>query len=362
MKSLMKNLSEKDIEAMLNVMNLNGFYFPSLFPFRFTGSLTWKALSADQGVPVAADVVSYNASAPRKTRQIVAKAQGDIPKISVAREKNESELNDYFQLLNYAKTTDGAEALIKFVYDDIEFCWNGVAARLEWLALRALSTGKVSLDVANNNGVITENAIEFLVPSAQKKGVTTAWSVANKATCTPIADIRTIVGLAKKKGILLSYMLMNQDTFDVFSASTEVVNFASAWVLKATNLTTTPSLVEINRALKESNVPEIKVLESYVTIEKNDGTQTTVNPWETGAVTFLPSLVPGNTWYAPLADEIVQDGSAAMKVKRGATLIKKYAVEEPLTEVTIGMANAFPAWGSASRSYMLDTLHTTFTF
>lgn len=347
---------------MINAMTLNAFYYPTLFPLKFTTSLTWKALSADQGIPVAADVVSYNATSPRKTRQVVAKAQGDIPKISIARDKSESELNEYNQLLQYAKSTEGADALVKFVYDDIEFCYMGVAARLEWLALRALSTGKISMDVSNNDGIITENAIEFLVPAVQKKGVTTAWSAANKATCTPITDIRTIVGLAKKKGIMLNYMFMCQDTFDIFAAATEVVDFASAWVLKATQLTTAVSLASVNSALKESNLPEIKIIESYVTIEKRDGTQTTVNPWETGAVTFLPNLVPGNTYHAPLADEIVKDGSAAMKVKRGHTLIKKYANEEPLVEVTIGMANAFPAWGTASRSYMLDTLHNTFTF
>lgn len=356
----MKNLSDKDIMAILNVLNFNQFYWPTLFPLRFTSSLTWKTLQADSGVPVAADVISFNASSPRKTRQTVGKAQGDIPKISIGRDKSETDLNDYNQLLQWANTTEGAQALVKYVFDDVEFCYMGVAARLEWLALRALSTGKVSLDSSNNGGVVTEVAVDFLVPSAQKKGVTTVWSTANKATCTPISDIRTIVGLAKKKGLLLSYMLMNQDTFDVFSNADEVVKFAAAWVLQATSLTQKPSLESVNASLRESKLPEIRIIESYVTLETPAGVQSTVNPWETGAVTFIPSLVAGNTFHAPLADESIT--SDAIKVKRGPTLIKKYAIEEPLTECTIGMANAFPAWGSAQRSYMLDTLHSTFTF
>ncbi len=350
------------MQVYMEPLNFGDFYFPTLLPLKFTPSLTWKALVASQGVPIAADVIAYNASSPRKTRQVVAQLQGDIPKIAIAREKSEAELNEYFQLMNYAKQIPGADVMMAYVYDDMKFCWDGVAARLEWLALRAISTGHITLDVSNNAGIVTENAVDFLVPTAQKRGVTTVWSAANKATCTPITDIRTIVGLARKKGIMLKYILMNRDTFDVFSMATETVNFASAWVLQATSLTQTPNLTSINAAMTSANLPVIKVIDSNVTTENNSGVRTTANPWETGAVTFLTSEIAGNTYYAPLADEFIQDGTAAVKAKQGPTMIKKFSIEEPLTEITIGMANAFPAWGSASQSYMLDTLHSTFTF
>jgi len=357
----MVHLSDKEIIALVQTLNFNQYLWPTLCPLKFTPHLTWRALQAEIGVPVAADVVSYNATAPRKTRRVVSKATGDIPKISIAREKTENELNEYNSLLQYAQTTEGGQALIDYVYDDLKFVWDGVSARLEWLMLRGLSTGKVSLDAANNNGIVTETAVDFLIPSAQKAGVSVVWSLANKATALPISNIKAAVAAMKKKGKKVNYMLMDQTTFDILAVCDETVKFASSWVLSATSLTQTPSLASVNAALSGAGLPMIKIVDTYVTIEKNDGTQTVVSPFETGAVCFLPSLTPGRTYNAPLADENI-NSSQAFRVKQGPVLIKKYAVEEPLTEVTIGMANAFPVISEAMNMYLLDTLHGTFTF
>ena len=45
----------------------------------------------------------------------------------------------------------------------------------------------------------------------------------------------------------------------------------------------------------------------------------------------------------------------------GHTLIKKFANEEPLEEVTMGIANAFPAWTSSSRSWLMQTDNSAWT-
>lgn len=355
-QSLIKGLSEKDMQAVLNTYNVREFVYPTLFPFKFTPTLTWKSLSGNMGAPVAADVVAYDATAPRKTRKIVERAQGDIPKIEISRVKGELELNEYFQLQHYANTTEGARALIDFIYDDMEFCWDGVNARLEWLAMTALSTGQVALAKTTNAGIVTETAVDFLVPAAQKTKMSAAnrkWDTA--ATAKPITDIKAIVKLGKAKGIRLTHMFMNQDTFDHMVACTETINFAASWVLRATNLSRNPALPDINAALRQENLPEIVVIDSLVTIEQDNGTQTAVNPWSAGKVTFTPSLNVGYTYHAPLADELV-GGSAALKVKRNHVLIKKFSVEEPTAEITKALANAFPVWNDSSKSWIVDTL------
>lgn len=357
-KSLIQGLNEKDMQAVVNTYNLNAFYFPSIFPLKFNPTLTWKTLQADLGIPVAADVVAFNSSAPKKTRQILSRLQGDIPKIEIARIKEETDLNEYNQLLPFAKTTDGAQALLDFIYDDVSFCFTGVNARLEWLALRALSTGKIVLDSSNNAGVVTETAVDFLVPSANKGGVATVWSTA--ASATPLANIKAKVKTAKGKGYKLGYAWMDQDTFDNLAATAEVQKAAATWVIQATDLQTTPSLDSVNKYMASNGLPQIIIVESYVTIELADGTRTSVNPWEAGVVVLTTDKVLGNTYYAPLADELVTD-SVATKVKRGAVLIKKFSTEDPVTETTKGMANAFPAFAGATRSFMIDTTHTSWS-
>jgi len=359
-KSLIHGLNEKDMQAVVNTYNLNQFYWPSLFPLKFTPTLTWKALQGNLGIPVAADVVSFDSTAPRKTRNVVERLQGDIPKIAVGRDKKESELNEYNMLLQYAKTAEGAKALLDWIYEDPEFCFQGVNARLEWLALRALSTGVISLDKTNNAGIVTETSVDFLVPKDQKSGVPVAWVEANAESFKPITVLKGKVKEAKAKGFVLRYAFMNQDTFDRMVTSKQVINACAGWIIQATGVETlTPSLDVVNRVFASQKLPEIKIIESLVAIEIN-GKQTVVDPWEDGVITLVPELVVGNTYNGPLADEMVTD-SPAIKVKRGHVLIKKYSIEEPLTECTIGMANAFPAWGSSQRSFLLDTLNKEWT-
>ena len=48
-------------------------------------------------------------------------------------------------------------------------------------------------------------------------------------------------------------------------------------------------------------------------------------------------------------------GSKAIKAQNGHTLIKKYSNEEPIEEVTVGLANAFPAWAASQRSLFSST-------
>lgn len=353
--TLIQGLNEKGMQAFLNKMTLNEFYFPTLFPFKFTPTLTWKALAGEQGVPVAADVIAFDSRAPRKTREVVERLTGDIPKIAIARDKSESDLNEYFQLLNYAQTVDGGNALLDWVFNDVEFCFKGVNARLEWLALQAISQGVVSLSKTNNAGIVTETAVDFLVPTTHKSGVSVPW--ATSATAAPITTIKAIVKAAKAAGYPIKYILMNQDTFDDFLLCTQVIEFAATWLQLATSTTLEPNLEGVNAALTRAGLPQIKVIDTYVNIEIN-GTRTSVNPFADNVAVFVPDLVLGNTFYAPLAEDQVTD-SVAIKARRGATLVKKYSTEEPLTECTVGMANAIPVLGVSQRMYLVDTKNAT---
>ena len=77
-------------------------------------------------------------------------------------------------------------------------------------------------------------------------------------------------------------------------------------------------------------------------------------PFTENVVLFTESKVLGQTYWKKPADMNVK-GSVAIKALNGHTLIKKFANEEPLEEVTMGIANAFPAWLSSSRSWLMAT-------
>lgn len=352
-KSLIKEFTQNDLQAVMDSYTLDEFYYPSIFPVMFTPTLTWRALSGEYGINVAADVVSYNSAAPKKTRNVVERLTGKIPKIEITRVKEESDLNEYQHLQYYYGSEEGQRALMAWVYGDTDFCFKGINARLEWLALRALSTGGFVLDSDNNAGIVTETSVDFGVPAEHKLSSSVAWKAENAATATPISDIRAMVERATGEGILLKYLFMDIDTFYNMMATDEAVDFCSSWVPQVGRIKV-PNVDDVNMALVAHRLPEIRIIDTYVTIEKADGTRQTVNPWEKGIVTFVPEMKCGYTYHAPMADEMVVDG-VATKVKKEHILIKKYSTEDPVTEVTKGIANALPVWGNADRCYLYDT-------
>ena len=55
-KTLMRGLVEKDMQAVINTYDLKPYYYPTLFPLKETYTLTWKALEAQVGLKIAADL------------------------------------------------------------------------------------------------------------------------------------------------------------------------------------------------------------------------------------------------------------------------------------------------------------------
>lgn len=363
-KTLMVGLTEKDMQGVVNTFNLNPFYYPTLFGLKANPSLSWKALSINAGLNIAGDIVARGATLDPKTREAVERLQGDIPKVAVKRVKDERELEEYQIMVSMAQGSAGLKSLIDVWADDTKFCWTGVNARLEWVALQSLSLGKVTLTNANNNSVVPEFSADYGIPAAQKSGVTTVWSTANAATAKPISDLAAVVKTARGMHISPKIALMSADTFAVFANCEEVVKLCNPLLNTLAGANYTPSLEQINTALKGmANLYglQIKVIDQEVTIEKADGTRTTANPFQVGNVTLIESLNCGNTFYKIPAAASKQ-GSAAINAIREHVLIKKYSTEEPDTEVTIGQANAFPAWTGATRSFLIDTLHNSWSY
>lgn len=354
-QSLIQGLTEKDMKAVVDTFTLNSFYWPTLFPLKFTPTLTWKELRTKFSVPVIADVVAFNSRAPRKTRRVVSRNQGDIPKIEVAYEKEETDINEYNQLVHYAGTEEGQKALMDWIYDDPEACWNGVNGRIEWLALRAFSTNKIILNSQNNEGIVTEEAVRFGIPEDQLSGVDVTFR-GHADTAKPITKFKALKKAGKKKGVILAHAFCNQETFDDIVATAEVQKFCAGWVSKVTETETIPDLDAFNKVMAKNKLFQFHIIESLVTVQIK-GVDTVVEPFEDGVIVFTPDIVQGNTFHAPLADESVKD-SVAMKVKRSHVLIKKFSEEDPVVETTKGLANAFPAWGNACKAFLVDTLNT----
>ena len=68
--TIIKQLSEKGMEAYFTARQFPAMYWATFFPLKNVNSLNITTLLAEQGGRIAADVIAYNASAPLKSISI----------------------------------------------------------------------------------------------------------------------------------------------------------------------------------------------------------------------------------------------------------------------------------------------------
>lgn len=352
-KSLMQGLTQKDMQAVVNQFNLKNWYYPTIMPLKENYTLDFKALETTIGLHVAADVVARGASIDLKTRPALQSVIGDIPKIAIKRTMDENELTKYDIALRMSEGDAKARELVRAWAEDSEYCFNGVAARLEYIALQGLSRGKVSFDADNNQGIVTEYNLDYKCPN--KVGVSNPWSDQQKAT--PITDLRANIKALRKKGIYPKVAFMSIETFVVMAQTEEVIKQVAGFTRNALGISMVPSLEQVNGVLAtfpDMYGVQIKVIDQDMLLEI-DGIQKTVSPFVYGSVVLAENAVVGNTFWKAAIDDKVD--SVATFARNGHTLVKKFAENEPLLEVTMGIAHAMPVWSTAKRAGMIDVTH-----
>ncbi len=365
--TLLTEINSKTLTAYLTERVYDKLYFPLFFPFEFIPSLTWESLIGSKGHRIAADVVAYDTSAPLKTRQVVSKLSGEIPAIRTKRKMDEKDILTYDILKNMANSDQ--QKILDLVYGDVDFVVDAVTARIEWLALQALSKSTLTLTKTNNAGIVTESSVDFQMPSANKKVESAAnqyWTTGAYSTNDPIGDIEDMVGYMAAIGSKPRYILMNLTKWQAFRTSTAVQNFVIPFALYGgTKVKRAPSLAVANMALREEGLPEIVIIDTRITLETEAHVQTAYDPWCDSSsadryVTFIPDMVCGHTYYGPIAEEI-RPPKQVTQAKKGPILVSKFSTEDPVAEFTKGEINAFPVWENVEQCMILDTeSHTTF--
>jgi hypothetical protein len=353
--SLLKEVSSKSMQAYLNARIYKDLYWPSIFPIKNVPFLTFEGLVADEGSRIAADVVAYNSSAPEKTRKTVNKLSGVIPAIRIKRSMKETDLNTYNVLRSMA--TSDQIALLELVFGDIDFCVDGVLARLEWLALTAISTGQISLSRSNNSGVVTENVIDFQVPTANKVGVGTVWSDATNGK--PVTDIETVMALGRTLGVTFKTILMNPVTFNYLRATAEIKDYAAPFALYGgVRVKRAPGIDVINEALRADGKPVIQIIDANVGIETDLHAISYANPFANSRVSFLATDTLGTTQVGPIAEE-TNPPKQVIQSKKGPILVSKWSEVDPVKEITKAETNAFPVFTAVDRTILMRTDNTT---
>jgi len=358
--NVVREFRQADAQAYLDTYPFSQYLYESVFPELYRRDLSFKSIEASTGANIAADVSAFNSRASRKGREMPGVYLGEMPKISIARDKTEQDMITYRGLQEASRdvVVSGSSVqinnqIIDWLYGDQAFVVNGVRARLEWLAKRIVSTGKVSLTQTDNDGgVTTKYDVDFGIPASQKVTASKPWS---DPTADPVADMRARKAAAKAKGKVLLYQWMNQTTFDILADNPNFQKFCATYVSNALGLRQVPDVATANAALKRHGLPEIVIWESFIAFEDKAGEKTIDEGWENGRVAFTTSRQLGNTQYTMTADEFMSVGTA-VKTKHGIVLVKTWGVEDPPSVSTLGVAYAFPVLNNAKDIHILKTV------
>lgn len=339
----------------------NGFAWRQLFPLRYTPKFDLKGIEGKEGIPISADRVAFNTKAPLKSRKTIGSWSGTLEKIAISREKDEIEINEYndLRVLAAAADTDKAakQHLVDMIYDDVEFCNNGMDAKIELDAMRIASHGIKTYTKEVDGENATEDIINFNVPKENFHGAAVKWS--DKTNADGLGDIMTMVRTLKKAGKRApNYIFMEQQAFDNLSAQEKTAKrLFTAAALKNDMIFTAErvTLENINNYLSTKTMPRIAILDTWVTIQDKDGKETTVKPWAENVVVLSLTAQLGWTWYKTVPKVA---NTEALQAYGSFYKTTRYSELNPMVEVTMAEAYVQPALINRSSMMFLNTENT----
>lgn len=354
------DIDQKGMQLTLNSYKPGaGLAWSQLFPLRYTPKFNLKGIEGEEGIPVSADRVAFNAKAPKKTRKKIGTWSGELSKIAVSREKDEKEINEYNDLQTIVASSEDkatAKYLVEMVYGDVDFCNNAIAHKVEIDAMRIGSSGVQTFPKEIEGDMHTEDIINFNVPKENFKGAKIAWGNTKADGIKDIADAQSFIasqGASKPR-----YAFMEKAKFDELLSQPAVAKrmFPTA---DSSQITADMMTVEsINRYMSRKGYPMVVVVDTYATIEKKDGTKTTLKPWNVNVVALSPTLQLGWTYYKPVP---IIPNTDALQAQAEYYKMTRYSELNPMLEVTMAEAYVQPGLINRSSLVFINTTKTSWS-
>lgn len=351
--TLIQGLSQQMVQARLNTVDASQFLFGTHFPVKKVNGFIWRTLGNQLAKKnIAADLHTDNGTILRKRRPIFESAKGDIPFISISREMSRSEIKEYQTALAFAQDDD-ATKLVQYWGEDVDFCFNGVQSELEYIAWALVSNaGKLTFSTTNNATFANEFDLDYDVDDVQKQATASDWSDSAKADV--IGDLAKLVKIAKDNNLNPKFAFVNLDELYRICSSEQIIKACASYLANAVGMAQTPDLDQVNKMLKKQawlNGLQLKVIDQTITREFADGTTTSGNPFADHRLVLAESDRLGTTQY----DILQENNDLVLRSERSHTVVKKYGTVEPLSEVTIGTADAVPVLDTAYRNLYVKT-------
>ncbi|WP_394708122.1 major capsid protein [uncultured Bacteroides sp.] len=356
------NVTQTDLEVEVNSYKPgNGLIWPVLFPLKYTSKMTLDGISGEDGIPVTADRVAFNTKSPKKTRKTVGSWHGRLGKISISRDKDENDINDYNEQSAIAQSgliqdKAAAQYLVDMVYDDVKFCSDGMDYRVELDALRIGSSGMQVTKEEIDGDTATDDVINFNIPTENYKGVT---AIAGTANADTIKDIAAAQKAISKKGLKKPmFAIVETETMELILSEASLAKKVASTILSIAGLEQANeiSVGVVNAYMQKHGYPQFVVIDSYATVEHKDGTKETLKPWNANVITLSPTVQLGWTYYKPVP--MVKD-TAALQAQGSYFKTTIYSEVNPMLETTMAEAYIQPALINRASLVFINAKKTT---
>ena len=336
-------------ETLNDTKNALTYRFLTMLTKEYSVTGKWESLSASNSL-VAADIVAMDSPLPLKTRDVIARAAGEIPKMGMKLQLNERQLSD----LDILKVQPGTQnQLLQKLFEDTPRVIGGIYERLEANLLEGLSTGVTMITDDENVGVGIR--VDYGYKTANKFGVAALWS--NPNTALPFDDFARIKAKVDLDGNATPILFMDQNTFNNLAKTQQARDMFAFAQLYNGSTTPTPPLSKVNEILQDRYGYTIEIVERSVRIQRDGGTPTSFKPWAAGQIAFLPGRNVGNLVWARLAEMSHPVAGVQYQIANDFILASKYRTNVPaLGEWTSSQARALPVITNVDSIYILDTL------
>ncbi len=326
----------------------------------YSADQKWEGTSANTRY-VAADYVSMDSGAPLKRRGSIQSSNGKLPKMSISRKMEESDINTINIMMNQLDAIEvkqGADSeaykqkkrqILKKLIDDPTFCSIGLDERNEMSYLDGISNGIVLVEDENNVG------LGLRVNYGYKAANILRTAVLDECNGD---DFQRVVDKVNSDGNSIAVAMVSKSRLDKIRRTRWARELTADYreqVYTDNSTLPVPSQKTFLEAFESEYGFGFIVVDRTIRVEKN-GNEKPIKPFNQDRIIFLPNAdYDGSLVYGTLAEMTNPAEYVNYSTVDEFKLISRLRITEPsLVELTKGQALVLPVIEDVDGIYVLD--------
>jgi len=330
-----------------NLAITNEYLHPILFPAKETAELTVDVIKSESPrLPVMAQIAELGTEVEYGSREGLSGTRVEIPKIQRGRYMDE-------RLVRLSLMASGANGLRQEEanqlrneqLNDAQYAVDSIRARREWIAMQAVSTGKVVYAEGN-----VKVDVDYGYTSDQKPALTGTDKWSDFANSNPLADIQKWVDAWADKGITLSRALTPRKVLALLFQNLAI---RRQYHGNPSGSALPPQLnrSQLDAVFDSLGLPRIATNDTQVRSENraltnNKAAFTTSRTFANDKFMLLPDGPLGNFLWAKTTEEMMAEIPAEQTGDMGIYVFRD-VTKNPIRVRTAGVSLSFPAFAWA---------------